>query len=74
MVTKPTINLDGTPPRVLLEQQVVVIEAMRSAISLYGCYIFLACTRVLMHGQQIETSCAANLICSENAIAHGMWP
>jgi hypothetical protein len=33
MVTKPTINLDGTPPRVLLEQQVVVIEAMRSAIS-----------------------------------------
>src|SRR4051812_30439303 len=29
--TKPTINLDA--PRVLLEQQVVVIEAMRRAIS-----------------------------------------
>jgi hypothetical protein len=33
MVTKPTINPNGTAPRVLLEQQVAVIEAMRCAIS-----------------------------------------
>jgi hypothetical protein len=33
MVTKPTIDPNGTAPRVLLEQQVAVIEAMRCAIS-----------------------------------------
>jgi hypothetical protein len=33
MVTKPTINLNGTTARELLEQQVMAIEAMRCAIS-----------------------------------------
>jgi hypothetical protein len=33
MITKPTINLNGTPPRVLLEDHLAAIEALRFAIS-----------------------------------------
>lgn len=32
-VIKPTINLNGTSPRELLEQQLLAIEALRAAIS-----------------------------------------
>ena len=33
MITKPTINLNGTPPRVLFEDHLAAIEALRFAIS-----------------------------------------
>jgi hypothetical protein len=33
MVTKPTINLNGTSPKALLQDYVLAIEALRGAIS-----------------------------------------
>jgi hypothetical protein len=33
MITKPTINLNGTSPQALLDEHIEAIEALRSAIS-----------------------------------------